>query len=262
MTPSWPLPESDPWSTPFAQLLMHHLDLQPGDSVLDIAAGGGIPSFHLAEQVGSQGSVLAVDIHQGQVLRARSIQNQRMPWLQFEVGDMRFLPETLPQVDRITGNLSFMFFRPNRFEALKNLVRFLKPGGQIVLTFPSLGTFDSLWFCVDEEMGRGGLIKERKALNEYREERPSAKQAKQWLAELGMERVEVTEWPLEISTGPGRDFLEHPLLRGGFLDDIYECFEDQSLAHEFMEDLSQDIDRFTPLLAQRCAMSGFLPNPK
>jgi len=45
MTPSWPLPENDPWSTPFAELLMHHLELQPGDTVLDIAAGGGIPAF-------------------------------------------------------------------------------------------------------------------------------------------------------------------------------------------------------------------------
>ncbi|MBT5550230.1 MAG: methyltransferase domain-containing protein [Nitrospina sp.] len=262
MTASWPLPESDPWSTPFAQLLLDHLDLQPGDAVLDIAAGGGIPAFHLAEQVGDQGSVLAVDIHHGQVLRARSVQGRHMPWLQFEVGDMRFLPETLPRVDRITGNLSFMFFRPNRFEALKNLVRFLKPGGQIVLTFPSQGTFDSLWNCVDEEMKREGLSQERQALTEYIEERPSASQAKQWLEDLGMERVEVTERALEIPTGPGLEFLEHPLLRGGFLDDIYECFEDQSQANEFMEDLSQDIGRFTPLLAQRCAMSGFLPTPK
>ena len=175
---------------------------------------------------------------------------------------MRVLPPTLPRFNRVTGNLSFMFFRPNRVEALKNLVQFLKPGGQIVLTFPSLGTFDSLWVRVDEEMKQRNLLKERGALVEYLEERPSANQAKQWLEELGLERVEVTEWPLEIFTGPGREFLEHPLLRGGFLDDIYECFEDQSLAHEFMEDLSQDVGRFTPLLAQRCAMSGFLPGQK
>lgn len=262
MSPSWPLPESDPWSTPFAQLLMHHLELQPGHSVLDIAAGGGIPSFHMAERVGPEGQVLAVDIHQRQVLRARSIQGKHMPWLQFEVGDMRFLPETLPQFDRVTGNLSFMFFRPNRFEALESLIRFLKPGGQIVLTFPSLGTFDSLWVCVDEEMERRGFAKERNALAEYLEERPSADQARQWLEELGMEQVMVTEWPLEISTGPGLEFLEHPLLRGGFLDDIYECFEDQNLANEFMDDLSQDVSRFTPLFAQRCAMTGFLPDQK
>ena len=74
MPSSWPLPEKDPWSTPFAQLLMHHLELHPGDIVLDIAAGGGIPAFHMAECVGPEGRVLAVDIHQAQVLRAKSIQ--------------------------------------------------------------------------------------------------------------------------------------------------------------------------------------------
>jgi hypothetical protein len=185
-----------------------------------------------------------------------------MPWLQFEVGDMRALPLTLPRFNRITGNLSFMFFRPNRFEALSKLVQLLKPAGQIVLTFPSLGTFDSLWKFVDKEMMRRNLKKERMALNDYINERPSANHAKQWLLELGLEGVEVTEWPLEIFTKPGRDFLEHPLLRGGFLDDVYECFDDQSLANEFMRELSQDTGRFTPLLAQRCAMSGVLPSQK
>ena len=154
-----------------------------------------------------------------------------------------------------------MFFRPNRYEALQNLVRFLKPGGQIVLTFPSLGTFDSLWNRVDRGMTERGYDQERKALAEYIEERPSADQARRWLQELGLEQVEVTESPLEVPTGPGRAFLEHPLLRGGFLDDIYECFEDQALAEEFMTGISEDIENFTPLYAQRCAMSGWMPKP-
>ena len=259
MDSAWSLPENDPWSTPFAQALLNQLDLFPGARVLDVAAGTGIPSFFIAEQVGIEGEVLAVDIHQHQVLRARSFQGGRLPCLKFEVGDMRRLPPNLQKFDRITGNLSFMFFRPNRLEALKNLVRFLKPGGQIVLTFPSLGTFDSLWKRVDDEMESRGLVNERKALAEYIEERPSAQQARQWLEELGMEKAEARESPLEVETGPGREFLEHPLLRGGFLDDVYECFEDPTLAEEFMTALSQDISSFTPLVAQRCAMSGWMP---
>ena len=259
MNSSWALPKSDPWSTPFAQVLLEHLDIFPGCTILDVAPGGGIPAFHLAEQVGPKGKVLAVDIHHSQVLRARSILSGQMPWLEFEVGDMRSLPPSLEQFDRITGNLSFMFFRPNRYEALKQLVQFLKPGGQIVLTFPSLGTFDSLWKRVDDEMKYRNLLKERKALVEYIEERPSANQARQWLEELGMKKVSVTEHPLEIQSGPGREFLEHPLLRGGFLDDIYECFQDQALAEEFMTNISNDLLSFTPLIAQRCAMSGWVP---
>jgi len=227
--------------------------------VLDVAAGSGIPAFHIAEQVGPEGQVLAVDLHPQQILRSRSIQGRHLPWLTFEVGDMRQLPPNLPQFDRITGNLSFMFFRPNRREALQNLVRFLKPGGQIVLTFPSLGTFDSLWDHVDRAMAEKGYEAERKALTEYIEERPSADHVRGWLRELGMEKVEVTEWPLEIATGPGRAFLEHPLLRGGFLDDIYECFQDQARAASFMTGISEEIEKFTPLFAQRCAFSAWTP---
>ena len=259
MSLSWPLPKNDPWSTPFAEVLLEHLDIFSGATILDIASGGGIPAFNLAEKVGPKGKVLAVDIHHGQVLRARSILNKHLPWLQFEVGDMKNLPPTLSQFDRITGNLSFMFFRPNRYEALKQLVQFLKPGGQIVLTFPSLGTFDSLWKRIDDEMKVRGLIKERGALAEYIEERPSANQAKEWLKELRMEKIVVSERPLEIQSGPSREFLEHPLLRGGFLDDAYECFEDQALADEFMTAISNDLPSFVPLIAQRCAMSGWKP---
>jgi ubiquinone/menaquinone biosynthesis C-methylase UbiE len=259
MSSKWALPKNDPWSTPFAESLLHFLEIRKGDQILDIASGGGIPAFYLADQVGLEGTVLAVDIHQSQILRSRTIQGTDLPWLRFEVGDMRFLPSDLPKFDRITGNLSLMFFRPNRFEALQNLVRFLKPGGQIVLTFPSLGTFDSLWNQVDKEMAALSLKDERKALDKYINERPSALQAEKWLQELGLEKVAVIEQPLEISTGSGRSFLEHPLLRGGFLDDIYECFEDQKRANEFMKDLSQKISTFTPLFALRCAISGWMP---
>ena len=256
---SWPLPKNDPWSTPFAEVLLEHLDIFPGATILDIASGGGIPAFNLAEKVGSNGKVLAIDIHHSQILRARSILNTHLPWLQFEVGDMKNLPPTLPKFDRITGNLSFMFFRPNRYEALQQLVQFLEPGGQIVLTFPSLGTFDSLWKRIDDEMQTKGLVKEQNALAEYIEERPSSNQAKKWLEGLGMEQVVVSERPLEVKSGPGREFLEHPLLRGGFLDDAYECFEDQTLANEFMTAISNDLSSFLPIVAQRCAMSGWMP---
>ncbi len=257
MKSHWALPESDYWSTPFAQVLLSLLDLRPGVTVLDVAAGGGIPSFYLADQVGPEGQVLAVDINQRQVLRGRTMQGNRFPWLKFELGDMKNLPPDLGQFDRITGNLSFMFFRPDRLGALKSLLRFLKPGGQIVLTFPSLGTFDSLWKRVEIEMKEHRLHDEMLALHDYIEERPSSKDAGDWLIECGLQKVNVIEWPLEIESGPGKEFLEHPLLRGGFLEDIYECFKDPALADDFMNRIARDINSFSPLIAQRCAMSGW-----
>ncbi|MBX3307624.1 MAG: class I SAM-dependent methyltransferase [Nitrospira sp.] len=255
--PRWPLPKHDYWSTPFAVSLLQHLDLQPGLRILDIACGHGIPAFYLAEQVGPTGEVLATDISVGQVARARAIQGSQLPWLRFECMDMRVLAPNLPTFDRITGNLSVMFFRPNRFEAVRGLVERLNPGGQLVLTFPSYGTFDSLWQSVDQAMTQQGLIKERERFQDYLKERPSAQDGRSWLEQLDLDRVGAFEYPLEVKTGPGYEFLHHPLLRGGFLDDVYECFEDQSLANRFMTDIAQDIAQFTPLIAQRCVLSGW-----
>ena len=257
--PRWPLPDHDYWSTPFAESLLQHLGLSPGVSILDIACGDGIPAFYLAEQVGPIGQVLAIDISVSQVESARAIQGAQLPWLRFECLDMRALPLHLPCFDRITGNLSVMFFRPKRFEVVQGLVEHLKPGGQLVLTFPSLGTFDSLWRRIDQEMAVRGLLVERRRLEAYLAERPSAGEARGWLDRLHITRVAVTEYPLNVATGPGKAFLHHPLLRGGFLDDAYECFDDQGLADEVMTRVSEDVESFMPLVAQRCVLSGWKP---
>lgn len=261
-TPRWPLPKHDYWSTPFAESLLQHLDLRSGLRILDVASGHGIPAFYLAEQVGPTGQVLAIDVSEHQVARARAIQGSQLPWLNFECLDVRALPASLPSFDRITGNLSVMFFRPNRFETVQGLVTHLVPGGQLVLTFPSLGTFDSLWRRVDEAMVQADLVEERQRFQDYLTERPSAEAARDWLTQLGLDRSEVTNYPLEVATGPGPAFLQHPLLRGGFLDDVYECFEDQRLADRFMTGISEQVPSFIPLIAQRCVMSGWKPEAR
>lgn len=253
----WPLPAHDYWSTPFAESLLQHLDLRPGLRILDVASGHGIPAFYLAEHVGPTGQVLAIDLSPHQVARARAIQGSQLPWLRFDCADMRVLPADLPTFDRVTGNLSVMFFRPNRLAAVRGLIDHLTPGGQIVLTFPSLGTFDSLWQRVDQEMVRQGWTRERARFQEYLAERPSVKEARAWLELLELERIEAVEYPLEVATGSGREFLFHPLLRGGFLDDVYECFEDQSLADQFMAGIAEQVLQFVPLIAQRCVISGW-----
>ncbi len=256
----WPLPKHDYWSTPFAESLLHHLALRPGLRILDVASGHGIPAFYLAEQVSPTGEVLAIDVSAGQVARARAIQGLQLPWLRFDCADMRALPPHLPTFDRVTGNLSVMFFRPHRFDAVRGLVERLNPGGQLVLTFPSYGTFGSLWQRVDQMMIQQGLTNERERFQDYLHERPSAQDGRGWLEALDLGRVEAIEYPLEITTGLGQEFLYHPLLRGGFLDDVYECFEDQSCAEEFMRKLSEDVQRFRPLIAQRCVLSGWKKN--
>lgn len=261
LPPRWlgRLPREDPWSTPFAEHLLSKLDLPTGSTVLDVACGTGLPTFVLAYRVGPTGRVVGVDLSQAQVARARAVQGAHLPWLQFRCADVRDIPPDLGAFDRITGNLSFMFFRPDRRRTLNQLVRFINPGGQLVLTFPSLGTFDSLWRRVEKEMAARGLREERLALADYVKERPSAGDARQWLRDCGLERVDVSEWPIAVETEAGGAFLSHPLLRGGFLDDVYECFADAALAEDVMQTIAHDLPSFLPLTARCCVMSGWRP---
>ena len=256
-SPRWSLPKQDDWSTPFDEVLLEQLDLCPGLTILDIASGHGIPAFYLAEQVGEAGTVVGIDASRSQVASARAIQRGELPWLRFECQDMRAMPASLPAFQRITGNLSVMFLRPNRFEAMRGLLDHLEPGGQVVLTFPSLGTFDSIWRRIDQEMERYGLVIERERLAAHVAERPSAAEARGWLERLELERIVVVEQPLEVVSEAGQRFLRHPLLRGGFLDDAYECFDDQRLAEEVMTCVSLDLERMTPLIARRCVLAGW-----
>jgi len=261
VTSRWNLPKHDYWSTPFAEALLEHLELYPGATILDVASGHGIPAFTLADRVGAHGRVLAIDDSEREIAGARRIQGDALPWLEFARHDMRALPSSVGLFDRITGNLSVMFFRPDRFKTLQGLITHLKPGGQIVLTFPSLGTFESLWQRIDREMASRGCSLARQRLAVHVAERPSAKDAEDWLKRLGLERIVVTEKPLEVATGPGVEFLHHPLLRAGFLDDVYECFEDRRVADAVMTAVSEDLPSFTPLIAQRCVMVGWKRTP-
>lgn len=251
------LPAEDYWSTPFANTLLEALDLRPGLTVLDIACGEGIPTFYLAEQVGPSGQVLGIDVSAHQIKRAQTKQGTRFPWLRFQCEDMRALSPSISTYDRITGNLSVMFFRPHRFDVIRGLATHLKPGGQLALTFPSLGTFDSLWRRIDREMAERALVAERQRLAAYVAERPSANDGVNWLEALELENIKAIEAPLEVRTGPGLHFLNHPLLRGGFLDDVYECFDDPRLADLVMNAVANDLSSALPLVAQRCVLSGW-----
>ncbi len=66
-------------------------------------------------------------------------------------------------------------------------------------------------------MTERGYENERKALIEYLEERPSADDARQWLEELNIEKIEVTDWPLEIATGPASNFIAIAGFTGKFI---------------------------------------------
>jgi ubiquinone/menaquinone biosynthesis C-methylase UbiE len=127
------------FDNPFAKIdrsdvIIEHLDLQPGMTVLDIGCGPGRLTIPLARRVGPQGQVIAVDIQPGMLRRAQdkaqaaNLTNIR--FLQVGVGEGKLEPNQSDRALLVTvlGEI------PDRPAALKEIFAALKPGGILSIT--------------------------------------------------------------------------------------------------------------------------------
>jgi demethylmenaquinone methyltransferase/2-methoxy-6-polyprenyl-1,4-benzoquinol methylase len=101
------------------------LKIQPGERVLDVAAGTGTSSKALA-RAGAQ--VVALDFSPGMVAEGR----RRHPDIDFIVGDAEALPFPAASFDAVTISFGLRNVS-NPQVALGEMYRVLKPGGRIVI---------------------------------------------------------------------------------------------------------------------------------
>ncbi|REJ88855.1 MAG: methyltransferase domain-containing protein [Planctomycetota bacterium] len=112
-------------------LLIESLELEPGMVVADIGAGSGVISVLVAEEVGEEGTVLAVDIQQ-EMLDALAVKCKELGIENIEpvLGtnkSPRLKPETVDLVFMVDVYHEFDF----PYEMLLEISRALKPGGRV-----------------------------------------------------------------------------------------------------------------------------------
>jgi ubiquinone/menaquinone biosynthesis C-methylase UbiE len=117
-----------------SEVIVRHLDLQPGMSVLDVGCGPGRVTIPVAMQVGQQGDVVAVDIQAGMLRRAeeksRAANLTNIRFLQVGAGEGKLEHSRYDRALLVTvlGEI------PNREDALKEIFDSLKPGGLLSVT--------------------------------------------------------------------------------------------------------------------------------
>jgi ubiquinone/menaquinone biosynthesis C-methylase UbiE len=127
-------PVVDAWFRPATVRMMAALELRPGQSVLELAAGSGGFTRYLAEAVGSTGRVVATDSGPDMV-RLVAENARRAGWRQVEA---RVMDGEAPEVpagtfDAVACRQGFMFFaEPAR--ALERIRAALRPGGRAVIS--------------------------------------------------------------------------------------------------------------------------------
>jgi ubiquinone/menaquinone biosynthesis C-methylase UbiE len=119
-------------SSHFLPFVLRAARLAPGHRVLDVATGTGISAEAALEAVGPSGSVLATDISQDMVGKARKRLNQSPnAAVTVEDGQALSLPES--SFDAVICSLGLMFF-PKPARGLASFHRVLRPGGRAAVS--------------------------------------------------------------------------------------------------------------------------------
>lgn len=118
---------------PAHDLLLETAQVQPGEGILDIAAGTGLITFRLAKLTGPEGCILATDISDEMVkIGSQRAKDKGLPNVGFKRMDAENLEVQDSTFDLVTCALGIMYF-PDPDQALKEMYRVLKPEGRAVV---------------------------------------------------------------------------------------------------------------------------------
>ena len=124
----------DEGTTIVSERLIEMAGIDPGDRVLDVAAGYGEPSLSAAKVVGPEGSVVATDISAGMLAygreRAAAAGIDNIEFLETDASSLDFPPESFDAAVSRWG----IIFEPDGEGALARIRGFLKPGARMAIS--------------------------------------------------------------------------------------------------------------------------------
>jgi ubiquinone/menaquinone biosynthesis C-methylase UbiE len=131
--------------------------LQPGESILDVATGTGHLALAAAQAVGPSGKVTGLDLTREMLEQAkRKAEAKGVTNAEWREGDAERPPFPDATFDAVIC-ASGIFFLPNQLAALREWRRVLKPGGQVLFSTFGKDNNQYLGDLAKQWQGRYGL---------------------------------------------------------------------------------------------------------
>jgi SAM-dependent methyltransferase len=126
-------PTLDRWYGEVTRQMLDAAQIQPGQRILDVAAGAGEPAVSAAERVGPGGYVLATDIAEGIVELALQVARERgLKQIETRVMDGEKLDLPDASFDAVLCRLGLMYM-PHPVTALREWRRALRANGRVAV---------------------------------------------------------------------------------------------------------------------------------
>lgn len=131
---------------PFGNWLVAHMNLSPGERVLDVATGRGAVLFAAVERVGPAGFVVGIDVAE-QMVQETAVELREMRVTNATVQQMDAEQLAFPSAsfDAVLCSYALWFF-PQVERAVAEFHRVLRPGGKIGICVPIGGDERWLWY--------------------------------------------------------------------------------------------------------------------